>query len=130
MKALFGAGKAKRNQDEQRSIGRKGVVLLIGRKRKEDHKKRTENRKDQDRLLLRGAWLREVAAMAPCFDQSRRSEQAPREQPYQVENPVPKPWQLVVIAGNAAAEKAQKVLVDEVEPEEAVAIGASRIPQP
>ena len=38
--------------------------------------------------------------------------------------------ELVVVAGNAAAEEAQDVLVPQVKPEEAVAVGSAGITQP
>ncbi len=41
--------------------------------------------------------------------------------------PVESCGELVVVAGDAAAEEAEDVLVDEVEPEEAVAVGSSGV---
>ena len=50
----------------------------------------------------------------------RRQIHAPRKQPQQVEQPEPQPRHRVVIARIAQVQKSQHVLVDEVEPEEAV----------
>ena len=46
-----------------------------------------------------------------------------------MEGPVEGGGELVVVAGDAAAEEAEDVLVDEVEPEEAVAVHASGVAQ-
>ncbi len=46
-----------------------------------------------------------------------------------MEGPVEVAGELVVVAGDAAAEEAEDVLVDEVEPEEAVAVGAAGVAQ-
>ena len=54
-------------------------------------------------------------------------EQAPGEEPDEVEAPVEIAGELVVVARDAAAEEAEDVLVDEVEPEEAVAAHAAGV---
>ena len=71
----------------------------------------------------------EGAALAPGNDEGGGGEEAPGEEPDQVQGPVEVAGELVVVAGDAAAEEAEDVLVDEVEPEEAVAVGAAGVAQ-
>ena len=54
--------------------------------------------------------------------EAKRDKEAPGEEPDEVEAPVEVAGELVVVTRDAAAEEAEDVLVDEVEPEEAVAI--------
>ena len=75
-------------------------------------------------------WIEVVAApAADGVDEEERSEEAPGEEPDQVEAPVEVAGELVVVRRDAAAEEAEDVLVDEVEPEEAVAVHAAGVAQ-
>ncbi len=57
------------------------------------------------------------------------AEEAPGEEPDEVEAPEEVAGELVVVLGEALAEEAEEVLVDEVEPEEAVAVHAAGVAQ-
>jgi hypothetical protein len=57
-------------------------------------------------------------------------EKAPGKEPDQVQRPVKCRGELVVVAGDAFAEEAEDVLVDEVEPEETVAVRCAGVAQP
>ena len=70
--------------------------------------------------------LRVDCAQAPAMS-GGWSEEAPRKEPDEVERPVEEAGELVVVARDAAAEEAEDVLVDEVEPEEAVAVCAAGV---
>jgi hypothetical protein len=54
-------------------------------------------------------------------------EEAPGEEPDDVESPEEVAGKLVVVPGESLAEEAEEVFVDEVEPEEAVAVHASGV---
>ena len=60
---------------------------------------------------------------------AEREEEAHGEEPNDVEAPVEGGGELVVVARDAAAEEAEDMLVDEVEPEEAVAVDAPGVAQ-
>ena len=66
---------------------------------------------------------------APEGGEAQGQEERPGEEPDEVERPVEVAGELVVVAGDAAAEEAEDVLVDEVEPEEAVAVHAAGVAQ-
>jgi hypothetical protein len=63
------------------------------------------------------------------LDNGHGQKEAHGEEPDDVEAPVEGTGELVVVARDAAAEEAEDVLVDEVEPEEAVAVEASGVAQ-
>ena len=63
----------------------------------------------------------------PRLADERAEEQGPGEEPDEVEGPEEIAWKLVVVPGVTTAEEAEEVLVDEVEPEEAVAIHAAGV---
>src|SRR5208283_29908 len=65
----------------------------------------------------------------PQLDNGHGEEEAHGEEPDEVEAPVEGAGELVVVARDAAAEEAEDVLVDEVEPEEAVAVNGSGVAQ-
>ena len=65
----------------------------------------------------------------PTLDEGEGKEEAPGEEPYDVEAPEEIAGELVVVHWIALAEEAQEVLVDEVEPEEAVAVHAAGVAQ-
>jgi len=62
------------------------------------------------------------AAGLPGYGEERGEEEAPGKEPDEVEEPVGEGGELVVVVGIALAEEAEDVLVDEVEPPEAVDI--------
>jgi hypothetical protein len=66
-------------------------------------------------------------AVAPGVEEGGGGEEAPGKEPDEMERPVQIRGELVVVAGDTAAEEAEDVLVDEVEPEEAVAVGAAGV---
>src|SRR5665213_3393313 len=126
----LGASDGRADQHQQREVDGEGVVLLIGRDCEEDEDEGGVDAEQQDGTA--GLCFREVAEVVtatPAEDCGEWSEQAPREKPDEVQRPVEVAGELVVVARNAAAEEAQKVLVDEVEPEEAVAVFSSRVSQ-
>src|ERR1700736_2100644 len=74
----------------------------------------------------------DVSTLAPHFpsrDERNRQEKAPGKEPDQVQTPEEISRQLVVVHRDALAKEAQEVFVDEVEPEEAMAVHASGVAQ-
>ena len=59
----------------------------------------------------------------------RSAEERPGEEPDKMEAPKERAWELVVVHRIASAEEAEEVLVDEVEPEEPVAVHAAGVAQ-
>ncbi len=135
------------NQHQQRKPRREGVVLLVGGDGEEGQNERGEDREQQagasaeaqpcgdGRCIVRahprveeldciGRVVAEVrdkdAAIAPRANQRRREEQAPGKEPDQLAQPVSKPRLLVVVMRIALAQKAQNMLVHEIEVEESM----------
>ncbi len=128
------AGECGGEENQEGKVDGEGVVLLIGGEREEEEDEGGEEGKDLDGLegeaggMLGGGGAGEEAiAVAPCEDEGGGCEEAPGEEPDEVEGPVEVAGELVVVAGDAAAEEAEDVLVDEVEPEEAVAVGTAGV---
>ena len=71
--------------------------------------------------------LQECRPSPICLNEPNDGEEAPGEEPDEVEGPVKIAGEFVVIVRDASAEEAEDVLVDEVEPEEAVAVGSSGV---
>ncbi len=67
-----------------------------------------------------------VREAPPQRRRAQRQEERPGEEPDEVRGPVEPARQLVEVGGNASSEEAQHVLVDEVEPEEAVVVRRCR----
>ena len=76
-----------------------------------------------------GVGVVEAAEADGCLAEEDDAEERPGEEPDQVEAPVEVAGELVVVHRDAPAEEAQEVLVDEVEPEEAVAVHAAGVAQ-
>ncbi len=70
-----------------------------------------------------------LSSATPGDEDGGGSEEAPGKEPDEVQRPVERGGELVVVARDAAAEEAQQVFVDEVEPEEAVAARAAGVAQ-
>src|SRR5579863_9902798 len=66
--------------------------------------------------------LQPVATGTPGHDEQGRKEETPREEPDEVEKPIGREGELVVVVGKALAEKTKYVFVDEVEVPEAMDI--------
>ncbi len=121
-------------QHQERQICRKGVVLLIGRNRKEDHHEAGVERQQPDaaaakacRVALGMQITDPPPAGAPGAPYHQRQIEAPRQQPRDLSDPIHPSRLLVVVHRVALAEKAQHVLVDEVEVEEAVHVAERRM---
>src|SRR6185369_16637083 len=65
-----------------------------------------------------------VVAVEPA--NGYRGEDAPGEQPHQMQGPVEISGKLVVVLGDALTEKPKEVFVDEVEPEEVIVANAGQ----
>ena len=144
---LLNPGQNAGQQNNQRRPGGEGVVLLIGRERKEEQDKARKDAQQPDRAhpelepenvtgqiltpgivqvkvqrlaALAAQVLHPVAAGLPGNHHESGQEQAPGKEPDQVQQPVPEHRQLVEVMREARPGKAEEVLVDEVEVPEAV----------
>ena len=77
--------------------------------------------------LIGRDWVGCSGAEARRLADEDADEEAPGEEPDEVEAPEEVAGELVVVHREAAAEEAEEVLVDEVEPEEAVAVHAAGV---
>ncbi len=138
LRIAFDGGEGRGQEHQEREVDGEGVVLLVGGDGEEDEDEGGEDDEEKDGLrpkaeawgyLFVGGEIDEGFALAAGDDEGGGGEEAPGEEPDQVEGPVEVAGELVVVAGDAAAEEAEDVLVDEVEPEEAVAVGAAGVAQ-
>ena len=70
--------------------------------------------------------LQPAMPRSPCAPDGNGEIQAPRKQPDQVKTPEQRGRQLVVVVREALSEKAQNMLVDEIEVEESVNVSRRR----
>src|SRR5580658_6858503 len=115
---LFEMSECSGRQEKQREVDGEGVVLLIGGEREEAENDGREDDEEQDAALgeaLPGG-LAEAMTLAPCDGDGGGSEEAPGKEPDDVESPVERGGEFVVVARDAGAEEARDVLVVEVEP--------------
>ena len=125
----FGAGEGCGDEDEEWEVGGEGVVLLIGGDGEEDQDECGVEGEEQGGALSVGEGAEgfgKAGAMTadPTVegDAWKRDEERPGEEPDEVKAPEEVSGELVVVHGEALAEETEEVLVDEVEPEEAVAM--------
>src|SRR5689334_18846159 len=134
-----------RDQNQQWKIRRERVVLLVGGERKEEQDECRKDGKQQcgaagrdavfrlggpgERLRSHGSIGIDTTLPQSSRKERDRRKQAPGKEPDQVKAPVKVAGKLVVVTRRSPAQKTQDVLIDEVEPEEAVPIHSLRIPQ-
>ena len=152
--ALLDFGHHAGDEHEQRRPGGEGVVLLVGGDREKQQSKRGEQAQQPDgahaefemgnvagHVVAGGVVEIEIDGLAgiatqvlqpamagfPGHDESGGQEEAPGEEPDQVEQPVGGEGQPVVVVRVALAEETEEVLVDEVEIPEPVDVAERRV---
>src|SRR4051812_32322493 len=103
-----------RQQHENREVGGKRVVLLIGGDGKEDEHQPGEDPAQNSGAILKIRLISPEVRGRPNYS---GKIQAPRKEPDQMERPVQSPRELIVVPGVAPPEKSQKMFIDEIEPE-------------